>query len=89
MAVTVLMCGSEKLFLNWSDERKIEATEMRFLIPMTGYTLLDKKLNSVIREQWGIFNIINKSMQHEINWREHNQRMDDNRLQKNNFKLKT
>ena len=51
---------------------------------MAGYTLWDKKKkrSSDIREQLGIFNIIDKLTQHKINWREHIglQRMDDNRL---------
>ena len=38
-AVPVLMYGSENWSLNRSDKRKIEAAEMRFLRPMTGYTL--------------------------------------------------
>ena len=48
---------------------------------MAGYTLLDKK-SSDIREQLGIFNINDKLTQCKINWREHIQRMDDNRLPK-------
>ena len=43
MAVPVLMYGSENWSLNRSDKRKIEATEMRFLRLMAGYTRLDKK----------------------------------------------
>ena len=43
MAVPVLMHGSENWSLNRSDKRKTEAAEMRFLRPMPGYTLLDKK----------------------------------------------
>ena len=43
--------------LNRSDKRKIEAAEMRFLRPIAGYTLLDKKISRDIREQLGIFNI--------------------------------
>ena len=39
----VLMFGSENWSLNRSDKRKIEAAEIRFLGPMTGYSLLDKK----------------------------------------------
>ena len=49
---------------------------------MAGYTLLDKKRSSDIREQLGIFNINDKLTQYKINWREHIQRMDDNRLPK-------
>ena len=43
MAVPVLMYGSDNWPLNRSTKRKIEAAEMRFLRPMAGYTLLDKK----------------------------------------------
>ena len=35
----------------------------------------------------GIFNINDKLTQYKINWREHIQRMDDNRLSKKNYKL--
>ena len=37
---------------------------------MAGYTLWDKKRNSNIREQLGIFNINEKITQYKINWRE-------------------
>ena len=43
MAVPVLIYGIENWSLNRSDKRKIEAAEMRFLGPMAGYTLRDKK----------------------------------------------
>ena len=83
MAVPVLMYGSENWSLNLSDKRKIEAAEMRFLRPMAGYTLLDKQNWSTdIREQLAFFNINDKLMQYKINWREHMQRTDDNRLPK-------
>ena len=56
---------------------------MRFLRPMTGYTLWDKKKRSSdIREQLSIFNINDKLTQYKINWREHIQGMDDNSLPK-------
>ena len=58
---------------------------MIFLIPTAGYTLLDKKVSSDIREQLGIFNINDdKLTQYKINWREHIQIMDDNRLPQKN-----
>ena len=84
MAVPVLMYGSENWSLNRSAKRKIEAAEMRFLRPMAGYTLWDKKTSSDIRKRLGIFNINDKLTQYKINWREHIQRMDDNRLPKTN-----
>ena len=44
------------------------------------------KKGSDIREQLGIFNINDKLTQYKIDWREHIQRMDDNRLPKTNYK---
>ena len=54
------------------------------IIELKFRTLLDKKRSSDIREQLGIFNINDKLTQYKINWREHLQRMDDNRLPKTN-----
>ena len=45
---------------------------------MARYSLCDKKRNSDIREQLGIFNINDKLTQYTINWREYIQSMDDN-----------
>ena len=42
---------------------------MRFLRPTAGYTLLDKKISSDVREQFYIFNINEKLTQNKINWR--------------------
>ena len=89
MAVPVLMYGIENWSLNRSDKRKIEAAEMRFLRPMAGYTLLDKKRSGDKREQLGIFNINEKLTQYKINWREHIQRMDDNRLPRKNLNYRS
>ena len=60
----------------------IEATEMGFLRPMVGYTLWDRKRSTDIREQLDILNINEKLTQYKINWREHVQTMDENRLPK-------
>ena len=57
MAVPDLIYSSENRSLLRSDKRKIEAAEIRFLRPMAGYTLWDKKRSSDIREQLSIFNI--------------------------------
>jgi hypothetical protein len=66
MAVPVLMYSSENWSLNRSDKRKIEAAEMRFLRPMAGYTLWEKKRSSDIREQLGIFNINDKLTHYKV-----------------------
>ena len=64
----------------------MKRSQNEILRPTAGYTLLDKKISSDIREQLGIFNINDKWMQYKINLREHLQRMDDNRLSKKNLK---
>ena len=76
------MYDSENWSLNRSYKRKIEVAEMRNFRPMAGCTLWDRKRSSDIREQLGIFNINDKLTQYNINWREHVQRVDDNRLSK-------
>ena len=55
---------------------------MGFLRPMAGYTLWDKKISSDIKEQLGTSNINDKLRQYQLNWREHIQSIDDNRLPK-------
>jgi hypothetical protein len=47
MEVPVPMYGSENWSLNRSGKRKIEAAEMRFLRPMAGYALWDKKSTEI------------------------------------------
>ena len=56
----------------------------RILRTMARYTLWDKKRSSDIREQFDIFSINDKLTQYKINWREHIQRMNYNRLTKKN-----
>jgi hypothetical protein len=53
------MYGSENWSLNRS-ERKIEAAEMRFLRPMAGYALLDKKEVATQENSWA-FLILTKN----------------------------
>ena len=63
MAVPVLVYGSEKWSLNWSNKRKIEPLEMKFLRPMAGYTLWDKK-----REENSWVFLILTTNQRNIKW---------------------
>ena len=89
MAVPVLMYDIENWSLNRSDKRKIEAVEMKMFKTNDRIFTLGQKRSSDIREQLGIFNINEKLTQYKINWREHVQRMDDNRLSPKKFKLQT
>ena len=72
--------GSENWSLNRSVKRKIEAAEMRFFKTNGRIYTLGQQTSTDIKEQLGIFKINDKLTQYKINWREHIQRMDDNRL---------
>ena len=54
---------------------------------MAGYTPCGKK-EVATYEKLEIFNINNKLTQYKINWREHIQRVDDNRLPKKKINYK-
>jgi hypothetical protein len=43
--------GSENWILKASQRRRIEATEMKLLRPLAGYTLYDHKTNDSIRRE--------------------------------------
>lgn len=79
MAVPVLLYGSECWTMTKQDEKKIEAAEMRFLRHVAGYTLWDRKRSEDIRKELKIFNLREKIQQHRNNWREHVDRMDNQR----------
>ena len=68
--------------------KKLEAAEMSFFKTNGRIITLGQKRSSDIREQLGIFNINHKLTQYKINWMEHIQRMDDNRLPKKKLNCK-
>jgi hypothetical protein len=53
---------------------------MTFLRHLQGITKLDKEKNESIRENTGAQNIANEIKQYQQQWRQHVQRMDNNRL---------
>jgi ribosomal protein S12 len=52
--------GSENWTLAASQRRRIEAAEMKLLIPLAGYTLHDHKPNNSIRKELRITSILDK-----------------------------
>lgn len=82
MAVPMFLYGSECWTLRKSEERKIEAAEMRFLRSIAGYTLLDNKRSDDIRKELGIFKLTEKIHQYRTKWREHVERMEEYRIPK-------
>ncbi|KAJ4445668.1 hypothetical protein ANN_12352 [Periplaneta americana] len=82
MSVPTLTYGSENWTLNKSDRRKIEAAEMRFFRSVAGFTLLDHKRSEDIRAELKIFNLNDKLLECKEDWKEHIERMPEDRFPK-------
>ena len=82
MAVPILLYGSEFWTLTKEQERRLEAIEMKFLRNAAGYTLMDKRRSEDIRQELNIFKLIDKIAQYRNNWRDHVDRMTEDRIPK-------
>lgn len=82
MALPALLYGSENWVLKKRDESRIEASEMKFLRYVAGYTLMDKKRNDEIRTELKMKNIVDIIKQYQLRWNEHVERMPDTRMTK-------
>jgi hypothetical protein len=71
MAVPMLTYASENWTINWSDKKKIESAEMKFLRSVAGYTILDQKRSTDIRSELKIFNLTERIEKQKQNWQEH------------------
>jgi hypothetical protein len=76
-AKAALKFGSEVWVLK---KQRLEAAQMKFLRHLQGITKLDKEKNESIRRKTGAQNIVKEIKQYQQKWRQHVQRMDENRL---------
>jgi len=83
-----LKFGSEAWVLKKREEKRLEATQMKFLGHLLGITKLDKEKNQCIREKTGAQNIVKEIKQYREKWLQHVQRMDTNRLPKQALQYK-
>jgi len=67
---------------------RLEATEMRFLRSVAGYTRLDKMRSEAIRKEQGISGIQDVRLKYKQNWINHLERMDNTRLRKHALNYK-
>jgi hypothetical protein len=58
IAKTALKYGSETWMLNKRGKQRLEATTMRFVRPLLGYTKLDRQRNVEIRERLRVQSIV-------------------------------
>ncbi|PSN44962.1 hypothetical protein C0J52_05493 [Blattella germanica] len=63
-------------------EQLVSTNEIKILRSITGYTLYDKKINEEIRSTCGITNIKKWIKQRRQGWKDHVNRMSENRLPK-------
>ena len=66
----------------------LEAAEMRFLRRVKGYTRLDKIRSEIIRKVLDIHGIQDVRNKYKQNWTYHLERMDNNRLPKQDLNYK-
>jgi len=64
------------------EEQRLEAAQMKFLRHLLGITKLGKEKNQCIREKTGAQNIVEEIKQYQKKWLQHVQRMDTNRIPK-------
>ena len=79
MAIPTLLYGCESWVLTISQQKKVEAAEMRFLRQVAGYRLIDKKRNVDIRRELGIQSLNETIIAYRQKWQDHVQRMNEDR----------
>jgi len=83
-----LIFGSEAWVLKKREEKRLEATQMKFLRHLLGIPKLDKEKNQCIREKTGAQNIVKEIKQYQKMWLQHVQRIDRNRLPRQALKYR-
>jgi len=83
-----LLYGSETWVTTKRDMTRLEATEMRFLRSVTGYTRLDKTRSEGIRKELEISGIHDVRLKYKQTWINHLERMDNTRLPKHALNYK-
>ena len=74
LLLPTFLYGSENWTLTALQRRRIEASEMKLLRPLAGYTLYDHKTNDYIRHELRITGILEKIDEYRRNWLSHLQK---------------
>ena len=83
-----LKFGSEAWVLKKREEQRLEAAQMKFLRHLLGITKLDKEKSQCIRGKMGAQNMVKEIKQYQEKWLQHVQRMDTNRIPKQELQYK-
>jgi len=71
LLLPIFLYGSQNWTLTALQRRRIEATEMKLLRPLAGYTLYNHKTNDYIRRELRITGILDKVDEYRWNWLSH------------------
>lgn len=82
MATPILLYGSETWTVNTTEQSRIQASEMKFLRAVKKCTRMDRLTNDSIRDDLKIYNINHKITEYQNKWKNHVERMGDDRLPK-------
>jgi hypothetical protein len=80
--------GGETWILRKEDKRRLEASHMRFLRPITGVNGRDRLTNEKIRNRLRTTNIVNDIQSYQLNWKQHFDRVGENIFPKKLLKYK-
>ncbi|GJQ84543.1 hypothetical protein Trydic_g20039 [Trypoxylus dichotomus] len=73
MKVPCGIYGSGSWIITKVNERRIQALERVFLIRAAGYTRMDRKINTDIREELGVINVNIIIREYRQNWSKYGQ----------------
>ncbi|GJQ74624.1 hypothetical protein Trydic_g13459 [Trypoxylus dichotomus] len=80
MAIICDTYGNESWIITKANERGIQTSEMRFLRRAPGYTRMDRKRNTDVREELGVRSVNEIMWEYRPNWRRHVKRLEDCRI---------
>jgi hypothetical protein len=80
LVLSAFLYGSENWTLTALQRRRIEAAEMKLLIPLAGYALYDYKTNDSIRRELEADCMLYKTDEYRRNWLLHLQITPQNRI---------
>lgn len=82
MAVPTLIYGSESWTITKKEESRIQSAEMKFMRYVRRCTKADKIKNETIRSDLNIFSVHDMVEENKTKWKDHVDRMAENRLPK-------
>lgn len=88
ISIPTITYGSETWTITKENQRRLQSAEMKFLRAIGGYTRMDRKRNTDIRNELAIFNLCERIEEYRGYWLQHLERMDETRITNQMFRYK-